>query len=201
MKVLISENKLVGLYQKLTDDCLNLLWDIADENQATPDWVDPEILNDVTSIDSITVNNVEKETEIYPGFALTIFKVHVSTILGGVRFVDCFQIYHNIEYYLKVKSVGKSREIQVKIIEDNIERKDKDPQWSMSKSSRDNFSNGIALGPGQYDPDKNFKNVITSSPKYQFGSNKRDSDYNNYVPGPGSYEQNLLKSRMSIKIG
>jgi hypothetical protein len=79
--------------------------------------------------------------------------------------------------------------------------KDKDPQWSMSKSSRDNFSNGIALGPGQYDPDKNFKNVINSSPKYQFGSNKRDSDYNNYVPGPGSYEQNLLKSRMSIKIG
>jgi len=129
MKVLISENKLVGLYQKLTDDCLNLLWDIADENQSTPDWVDPEILNDVTSIDSITVNNVEKETEIYPGFALTIFKVHVSTILGGVRFVDCFQIYYNIEYYLKVNSVGKSREIQVKIIEDNIERKDKDPQW------------------------------------------------------------------------
>jgi hypothetical protein len=129
MKVLISENKLVGLYQKLTDDCLNLLWDIADENQATPDWVDPEILNDVTSIDSITVNNVEKETEIYPGFTLTIFKVHVSTILGGIRFVDCFQIYRNIEYYLKVNSVGKSREIQVKIIEDNIERKDKDPQW------------------------------------------------------------------------
>jgi hypothetical protein len=129
MKVLIAENKLVGLYQKLTNDCLNLLWDIADENQETPDWVDPEILNDVTSIDSITVNNIEKEVENYPGFTLTIFKVHVSTILGGIRFVDCFQIYHNIEYYLKVNSVGKSREIQVKIIEDNIERKDKDPQW------------------------------------------------------------------------
>lgn len=129
MKVLITENKLVGLYQKLTNDCLNLLWDIADENQEIPDWVDPEILNDVTSIDSITVNNIEKEVENYPAFTLTIFKVHVSTILGGIRFVDCFQIYHNIEYYLKVNSIGKSREIQVKIIEDNIEQKNKDPQW------------------------------------------------------------------------
>lgn len=129
MKVLITENKLVGLYQKLTNDCLNLLWDMADGNQEIADWVDPEILNDVTSIDSITVNNIEKEVENYPAFTLTIFKVHVSTILGGIRFVDCFQIYHNIEYYLKVNSIGKSREIQVKIIEDNIEQKNKDPQW------------------------------------------------------------------------
>ena len=129
MKVLIAENKLVNVYQKLIDDCLNLLWDIADENQAIPDWVDPEILNDVTSIDSITVNNIEKEVVTYPAFTLTIFKVHVSTILGGIRFVDCFQIYYNIEYYLKVNSIGRSRAIQVKIIEDNIERKDKDPQW------------------------------------------------------------------------
>ena len=129
MKVLITENKLVGLYQKLTNDCLNLLWDMADDNQEVADWVDPEILNDVTSIDSITVNNIEKEVVNYPAFTLTIFKVHVSTILGGIRFVDCFQIYHNIEYYLKVNSVGKSREIQVKIIEDNIEKKNKDPQW------------------------------------------------------------------------
>jgi hypothetical protein len=129
MKVLIAENKLVGVYQKLTDNCLSLLRDMANDEQDIADWVDPEILNDVTGIDSITVNNVEKEVVIYPGFTLTIFKVHVSTILGGIRFVDCFQIYHNIEYYLKVNSVGKSREIQVKIIEDNIERKDKDPQW------------------------------------------------------------------------
>lgn len=129
MKVLITENKLVGLYQKLTNDCLNLLWDMADGNQEIADWVDPEILNDVTSIDSITVNNIEKEVENYPAFTLTIFKVHVSTILGGIRFVDCFQIYYNIEYYLKVNSIGKSREIQVKIIEDNIEQKNKDPQW------------------------------------------------------------------------
>lgn len=129
MKVLITENKLVGLYQKLINDCLNLLKDMADGNQEIADWVDPEILNDVTSIDSITVNNIEKEVETYPAFTLSFFNVHVSTILDSVRFVDCFQIYYNIEYYLKVNSIGRSREIQVKIIEDNIEQKNKDPQW------------------------------------------------------------------------
>lgn len=39
-----------------------------------------------------------------------------------------------------------------------------------------NFKNGI-VGPGQYDPDKNFKNIITSSPKYHFGTDKRDVEY------------------------
>ena len=129
MKLLIAENKLVGVYQKLTDNCLSLLRDMANDEQDIADWVDPEILNDVTGIDSITVNNVEKEVENYPNFTLTIFKIHVNTVLDSVRFIDCFQIYYNIEYYLKVKSVGKSREIQIKIIEDNIEQKDKDPQW------------------------------------------------------------------------
>ena len=129
MKVLIAENKLVGIYQKLTDNCLSLLRDMANGEQDIADWVDPEILNDVTGIDSITVNNVVKEIENYPNFTLTIFKIHVNTVLDSVRFIDCFQIYYNIEYYLKFKSVGKSREIQIKIIEDNIERKDKDPQW------------------------------------------------------------------------
>lgn len=62
-----------------------------------------------------------------------------------------------------------------------------------------NFKNGI-VGPGQYDPDKNFKNVITSSPKYHFGTDKRDVEYKSESPGPGAYDQSLLKSRMSIKI-
>lgn len=77
----------------------------------------------------------------------------------------------------------------------------KDPSWSLSKSSRDiNFKNGT-VGPGQYDPDRNFKNVITSSPKYHFGTDKRDVDFKSESPGPGAYDQSLLKSRMSIKIG
>ncbi len=79
--------------------------------------------------------------------------------------------------------------------------KGNDPKWSMSKSSRDQLANQNNLGPGQYDADKNYKSVINSIPGHHFGGEKRINDYNNPVPGPGSYEQNLLKSRMSIKIG
>lgn len=32
---------------------------------------------------------------------------------------------------------------------------------------------GNTVGPGQYEHDKNFKSVITSSPKYHFGSDSR----------------------------
>lgn len=38
--------------------------------------------------------------------------------------------------------------------------KSKDPQWSISKSSRDYINNQNNLGPGQYDADKNYKSVI-----------------------------------------
>lgn len=38
--------------------------------------------------------------------------------------------------------------------------KSKDPQWSISKSSRDYINNQNTVGPGQYDADKNYKSVI-----------------------------------------
>jgi hypothetical protein len=73
--------------------------------------------------------------------------------------------------------------------------------WSLSKSSRDNMFKNDVVGPGQYEPDKNYKSVITSSPAYHFGSDKRDIIHKSEYPGPGSYDQSLMKSRMSIKIG
>lgn len=51
--------------------------------------------------------------------------------------------------------------------------KSKDPQWSLSKSSRDFMYKNNEVGPGQYDPDKNYKSVITSSPAYKMGTDKR----------------------------
>lgn len=30
-----------------------------------------------------------------------------------------------------------------------------------------------SVGPGQYDPDKNYKSVIESTPAYHFGGGKR----------------------------
>ena len=132
MKVLISENKLVSVYQKFIDKCLSNIKLMADDEIEWEDWVDDELLEDINVVDSIKVNNVEKIVDNYPlnpGLDLIIFEIHVSTLLNGPKYFDCFQIYYNIEHYLKRTIFGKSRNFKVKIIEDNIELKDKDPQW------------------------------------------------------------------------
>ena len=123
MKILIKENKLISVYQKVIDKCLRDLKLMADDELEIGDWVDKEILDDIHSVNSIKVNDVENVNEEYPGFTLTIIEIHVDTILNGIRHFDCFQIYYHLEYYLKVNMVGKTRKIQIKIIEDSLDLK------------------------------------------------------------------------------
>lgn len=52
--------------------------------------------------------------------------------------------------------------------------KSKDPMWSLSKSNRDQMYNTNSIGPGQYETDKTYKSLISSTPAYQFGSDKKD---------------------------
>ena len=63
----------------------------------------------------------------------------------------------------------------------------KEPSWSLSKSSRDVMAKSSLLGPGQYEVDKHYKSVVTSSPGYHFGSDKKLRYDQGKVPGPGSY--------------
>ena len=129
MKILIKENKLISVYQKVIDKCLRDLKLMADNELEIGDWVDKEILDDIHSVNSINVNNIETVNEVYPGFTLTIIEIHVDTLLDGIRYFDCFQIYYDLEYYLKVNMIGKTRKIQIKIIEDSLDLKNEDPQW------------------------------------------------------------------------
>jgi hypothetical protein len=129
MKVLITENKITSLYQRFINECLMKLKLMDEGDTEWEDWVDREVLDNINAVDSIKVNNVEKIVKDYAGITLTIFEVHVSTLLDSHRYLDCFQIYYNIEHYLKRTIFDKSRDFKVKIIEDNIELKDKDPQW------------------------------------------------------------------------
>jgi hypothetical protein len=130
MKVLITENKLISLYQRFIDECLRDIKLMSDEEIEWADWVDKEVLDDIGAVDSIKVNNVEKVVKDYAGITFgTIYEVHVSTLLDSIKYLDCFQIYYNFEHYLKRTIFGKSRDFKVKIIEDNLELKNKDPQW------------------------------------------------------------------------
>jgi len=129
MKILITENKLISVYQKFIDRCLRDIKLMADDEIDWEDWVDNEILDDINAVESIKVNDVEKIVKNHYGITMIIFEIHVSTLLDSHKYFDCFQIYYNIEHYLKRTIFGKSRDFKVKIIEDNIEMKNKDPQW------------------------------------------------------------------------
>lgn len=83
---------------------------------------------------------------------------------------------------------------------DNSRVKSKDPQWSLSKSPRDDMSKSSIVGPGAYDHDKNYKSLVTTHKGYGFGSdNKLKYDINN-VPGPGSYDGKGIKSGQGLTI-
>lgn len=84
---------------------------------------------------------------------------------------------------------------------DGNKNKNKDPSWSLSKSPRDNMSKSTIVGPGAYNHDKNFKELVTTNKGYNFGSQKKLKFDVNNVPGPGEYNGDNLKSRRNIKIG
>lgn len=49
------------------------------------------------------------------------------------------------------------------------------------------MSKSIAIGPGAYDYDKNYKSLVTKNTGYNFGSQKKLRYDPGAVPGPGSY--------------
>jgi hypothetical protein len=53
---------------------------------------------------------------------------------------------------------------------DSFKVKEKEPSWSLSKSPRDQMSKSTLVGPGAYDHDKNYKNLVTTNKGYNFGS-------------------------------
>ena len=87
MKVLITENKMVNLYQSLIDKCVSELISI-DGPDNVPDWVDPRVLDDIESVDSIKVTNVDIYDETYPGANIMVVNIHVNIVLDSINFFD-----------------------------------------------------------------------------------------------------------------
>lgn len=63
------------------------------------------------------------------------------------------------------------------------------------------MSKSIAIGPGAYDYDKNYKSLVTTNKGYNFGSQKKLRYDPGAVPGPGTYQGDNLQSKKGIKIG
>lgn len=128
MKVLITENKMVNLYQSLIDKCVSELVSI-DGVDNVPDWVDSRVLDDFESVDSIKVTNVDIYDEAYPGANIMVVNIHVNIVLDSINFFDTSNLLFHLEYYVKGHTFGRDRSVKLKIIEDNVDLKNKNPQW------------------------------------------------------------------------
>ena len=128
MKVLITENKMVNLYQSLSDKWVSELISI-DGPDNVPDWVDPRVLDDIESVDSIKVTNVDIYDETYPGANIMVVNIHVNIVLDSINFFDTSNLLFHLEYYVKGLTFGRDRGVKLKIIEDNVDLKNENPQW------------------------------------------------------------------------
>ena len=119
---------MVNLYQSLIDKCVSELISI-DGPDNVPDWVDPRVLDDIESVDSIKVTNVDIYDETYPGANIMVVNIHVNIVLDSIKFFDTSNLLFHLEYYVKGLTFGRDRGVKLKIIEDNVDLKNENPQW------------------------------------------------------------------------
>lgn len=128
MKVLITENKMVNICQSLIDKCISELISI-DGPDNVPDWVDPRVLDDIESVDSIKVTDVHMHDETVRNESILAVYIHVDIVLDSINYFDVDNITFHLEYYIKGHTFGIDRRVQLVIITDNLNLKNKNPQW------------------------------------------------------------------------
>ena len=129
MKVLITENKMVNLYQSLIDKCISELIEVAYQPDNIPDWVDPRVLDDIESVDSIKVTDVHIHDENLPNLNILAVYIHVDIVLDSMKYFDVDNLLFHLEYYVKGHTFGRDRGVQLVITADNVDLKNKNPQW------------------------------------------------------------------------
>ena len=128
MKVVIDEKKLINGFQKLTDKFLADLKEYAEkwwENEEIPDWMSSGIVEWVDAVDKIKITHLQVTKDDIG----SNYYISVDAILDSkVRF-DIDEILQHITYLIIKRMFGLRSGNQVIMISDNIELKDKDPQW------------------------------------------------------------------------
>ena len=128
MKVDVDEQKLIKLFQKLTDKYLEDLKVFAEkwyDDEETPDWMSSSIVEWVDSVDKIIITHIQvRKDDIGHNYYIT-----VDAILNSVMRFDIDEILQHISYMLIKKMFGFRSGNQVIMISDNVELKNNDPQW------------------------------------------------------------------------
>ena len=130
MKILITENRMINLYQSLINRCVNELSSMSYEEIPIENWVDPYVFSEADAIDSITVNNVEVMDETYPSFSIMVVEIHADVILDSLKRFDLENLNYHIELFIKANTFGKGdRGVKIDLLFDTVELKNKNPQW------------------------------------------------------------------------
>lgn len=128
MKVDVDEQKLIKLFQKLTDKYLEDLKVYAEkwyDDEETPDWMSSSIVEWVDSVDKIIITHIQvRKDDIGHNYYIT-----VDAILNSVMRFDIDEILQHISYMLIKKMFGFRSGNQIIMISDNVELKNNDPQW------------------------------------------------------------------------
>ena len=129
MKILITENRMINLYQSLINRCIDELISMGYDETPTEDWVDPYVLDEADAIDSITVNDVETYNVEYPAFTILVIEIHADVILDSLKRFDLTNLKYHIEYFIKSNTFGRDRGVKIDLLFDTVELKNKNPQW------------------------------------------------------------------------
>lgn len=129
MKILITENRMINLYQSLINRCIDELISMGYDETPIEDWVDPYVLDEADAIDSVTVNDVETYNEEYPAFTILVIEIHADVILDSLKRFDLTNLKYHIEYFIKSNTFGRDRGVKIDLLFDTVELKNKNPQW------------------------------------------------------------------------
>ena len=121
---------MVKLYQTLIDRCVSSLVSMGYEEIPTEDWVDPSVFDEADAIESITVNDVEVMDVTYPSFSIMVVEIHADVILDSLKRFDLTNLKYHLEYFIKSNTFGKGdKNVKINLVIDNVDLKNKNPQW------------------------------------------------------------------------
>lgn len=119
MKVILNERKLLSIFQKLINECLEKLKYYDENPDNADDWVDTDSISDVSSVNWVKINNIDIKNEGGNSFFL-FFYIHVDIEIDSIRYFETFSITEHLCHYIKDRTFHKLNDVRVRMIVDNI---------------------------------------------------------------------------------
>ena len=128
MKVEINKTRLIKIFQKDINKCLETLKQYAENwylDEEIPDWMSSNIVEWVDSVEKVTITNLQVKKDDYGNY----FYITVDAVLESVMRFNIEDILQHISYLMLTRMFGLRSGNQIILISDNIDLKNTNPQW------------------------------------------------------------------------